>query len=375
MNRDSNQDLLERGIRLVEAGRFDDAIACLSAIDAEPFGQQALSFLGRAYLEVDDPEQAEQCFRELYQVSADPRVPFWLGEALFAQGRIDAAEENFSRAQRWQPDLVDPWMMLGHCKMARDDVKGAIDAYQQALLLDRAHVGARYYLAEALVASDDIVRATGQIHFILQQRPDYVPAILLLAEIAQIRGDFRQVVVECCRAIELEDVGSDVYEILARAYEELEEKDQALLSYQTAVRKDASAWSSSLAAARLLEDRRAYRQARRYYEAALGDPDLRAEAQTALERLDEYLSQFNLGEPQETEAAESVEAPTHFAAPRTLDLTTMPSDQLRRRSQPEPEPAPAPIAGSQPEPKIKAALDRITGGLHRRLFNDPQTDI
>ena len=318
------EDVLERGIRLFEAGDLDGSEACLTQVDGDPARRgQAWTILARICLKSNRPQDAEQHLRQALAVRRTTEAYLLLGESLLHQSRFQPAEEAFLEASRRDATNPDPHVMLGHALTAQERLSDAIRAYEQALLRDAQSTTARYYLAEALVQSGELPRAATQLHYLLQREPTYVPAILLMGDMAFYQEDYRQAIVEYCRAMDLDSVDGPIYERLGQAFNAISDFAQALKAFETSIKEHPTHWPCYLEAARICEGGKWLRKARRYYQAIAYVPEYQAEANEAIARIDAHFSQFDLADA-------PGEAPTSsdagFTAPETLNRSTAPLD-------------------------------------------------
>lgn len=314
-----NEDVLERGIQLYESGDLAGAEACFRQVDGDPARRgPAQTYLGRVYLKAGQPEDAENALRQALAMRRTSEAYLLLGESLLQQNQPKEAEAAFLEASRREGSSPEPCVMLGHALAAQARMPEAIRSYEQALLRDAQSTTARYYLAEALLQMGDLPRAATQLHYLLQHDPTYVPAILLMGDMAFYQEDFRQAIVEYCRAMELERVDGPIYERLGHAFNAISDFAQALKAFETSIREHPSHWPCYLEAARLCESGKWLRKARRYYQAIAPVPDFQAEASEAIARIDAHFAQFDLSEP--SEIPPSTES--GFTPPETLNRGT-----------------------------------------------------
>lgn len=249
-----HEDVLSRGIRLFEEGDYEGAEACLNQVTGE-LGNRALALtvLGRLYLKTDRPEEAEASVRQAMAIRRTTEAYLVLGESLMRQGKWQPAETAFLEAGKRDPQNPDPLIMQGHVLAAQDRLSEAAHCYEQALLRDAQSTTARYYLAETLVRQGDLPRASTQLHYLLQREPTYVPAILLMGDMAFFREDYRQAIVEYVRALELDSLDAPVYERLGQAFSAIGEYAQALKAFETSIKEHPTYWPCYIEAARLCE--------------------------------------------------------------------------------------------------------------------------
>lgn len=317
------EDALERGIRLLEAGNLTEAAACLNEVQGDPSRlHQAHVTLGQVYLKARRPADAERALRKALSFHRTNQAFLLLGESLMQQGKHQHAEETFRTATTRDASDCEAWLWLGQSQAAQDKLTEAIRSYEQAIIKDGQSMSARYQLAEALVQAGDLQRAATQLHYLLQREPNYVPAILLMGNMAYFREDYRQAIVEYCRALEFEKVEAIILERLGHAFNAISDGAQALKAFETSIQEHPEHWPCYIEAARLAEAQRALRKAKRYYQAIAGHAAYQAEAAEAIARIDAHFAQFDLTDP----SLESPAPAPGFTPPETLERGTSPLD-------------------------------------------------
>lgn len=369
-----HEDNLQRGIRLFQMDDLEGAELCLKEVQGEPLRERSAQiYLGQVYLRTERAEFAVECFRAAASIQRDAQVFLLLGEAHFALGANAKAEAAFLEAMRRDPESPGPCIMLGHAIAAQDRIQEAIRAYEQALLRDPFSASARYFLSESLIRSGDILRARSQLHMLLQREPTYAPAILLMGDIAYHQKDFRQAVVEYCRGIALETPEADVYERLGNSFLGYGDFVQALRAYEASIKAYPTYWPCYLAAAKLCEDRKWMKKARRYYHATVFLPEHREEATEGIARINSYFAQFDLGEDDPKAAPEQPvpDESDRFEAP---DTYTQPAEEPQRTvrafaTQPlDPTDVERHLPKAAPKPETRGPdLERLTGKLKDAL--------
>lgn len=323
-NRDDES--LARGIQLFEQGEYGPALARLQEIpDESPRRPEALLYIGRIYLAADQASLAEECFRAVVLHMPEAFAFYLLGEALLAQDMCVPAEAAFREALRREAGSSSALVMLGRAVMNQGPARlgEAIRCFERAILHDGRMAAARYYLTEALVQKGEVLRAVGQLHYLLQLEPGYVPAIVLKGDIAFKMKDYRQAAFEYSRAAEASGVDASVLERLGHAFMALDDEVRALHAYDAATQADPEYWEAFLWAGRIAEDRRLHRRALKYFRTIARHPDYGEEASEAVFRLEAYFAQFDLsghGANSESEE-EPLEVP---AAPAPVGKAAIP---------------------------------------------------
>ncbi|HEY9724126.1 MAG TPA: tetratricopeptide repeat protein [Oscillatoriaceae cyanobacterium] len=373
-------DILARARRLDEAGESEAARSALQAALQGTLPPAERVPVQRLLVELLIKAQRYEAAIALVAPLARPddaEACLLHAQALLGLGQPEAAEKALQPALRARPEWAEPHLVLGHLRGGAARWPEAIRCYEEAIRRDSQHVAARYYLAEALIRTGDILRATSQLHYLQRLVPRYVPAILLRGDIALHQGDHRQAIVEYCRAIAIESVDAEIYGRLGKAYLAVADTAQALKAYERAIQADAAYAEGYFEAARLCELLKDWPKARRYYAALAAHAPYRAEAEAGLRRIEAYFEQFDLSRP--SPVAETPE-PEHFEAPQTferrLPLAKPPqagTRPLAQRQTPQPQSrtqslqaraATRPLSPSNTSPNLGAAPPKQRSNLN-----------
>ncbi|MBI3241546.1 MAG: transglycosylase SLT domain-containing protein [Chloroflexi bacterium] len=152
-------------------GDWDSAIALYqTALDQQPgtdIAAVARFGIATAHLQAGDLDAANGDFTLFLQAyPTDPRIPeayFQLGAIAQAQGTWNVAIQNYGQYLALRPGVIDSyvWERIGRCYLESGDYVPAANAYEQAILAERA--GGLNDLverkAEALQAQGDLVGA------------------------------------------------------------------------------------------------------------------------------------------------------------------------------------------------------------------------
>jgi len=94
-----------------------------------------------------------------------------LGNAHMVRGQLDLAGLNYTAALRIAPHLTACWCNLGNVQMQSGNAEGAIAFYLQALKTNAKHWPTRTNLAQALMATDQMVVAKSLLSELAEERP------------------------------------------------------------------------------------------------------------------------------------------------------------------------------------------------------------
>lgn len=113
------------------------------AVEASPRSHSALLGLGMTLLAQGYPAQAELYLRQAVDIKpGDSEIRYWLGQAQMANGNLSVAEGSFLEAIKLNQKSLLAWIALGDARRLQEDLRGAQQAYQQALQIapDRADI-------------------------------------------------------------------------------------------------------------------------------------------------------------------------------------------------------------------------------------------
>jgi Flp pilus assembly protein TadD/glutathione synthase/RimK-type ligase-like ATP-grasp enzyme len=140
------------GQELQSQGRLDEAIAAWrSGLEAAADGTDPLSMATKAELHAK------------------------LGNAHMVRGELASAGASYTAALRIAPHMTACWCNLGNVQMQCGHAQDAIPLYLQALKLNSAHWPSRTNLAEALIATGQMVVAKAVLTELAEERPHEAP--------------------------------------------------------------------------------------------------------------------------------------------------------------------------------------------------------
>ena len=97
----------QEGLRLLQAGAVDDAIAVLeNVLESNPDDAETHTYLGAAYNQKDDKLHAVHHFEESVRLQETPRSYYNLGLVYEASHRIDEAVRQYRMAAELDPNYV-----------------------------------------------------------------------------------------------------------------------------------------------------------------------------------------------------------------------------------------------------------------------------
>jgi tetratricopeptide (TPR) repeat protein len=184
------------GVLESEAG--DDAEAkehLQEAIALNPVDASARYYLGLVYVRLDDAPRAKvQLQRSLALGSIQPETHCQLGTVLRNLGEMAAAKDQFSlckqkKLDQSQQEITDSFTAQADEKLARGDLKGAIDLYRQAVASSPKDPTVAYKLALALDKSGDTEGERAMLEQAIRIDPNMALAENQLGYLASQEGD------------------------------------------------------------------------------------------------------------------------------------------------------------------------------------------
>lgn len=281
--------MLTPAIRLFDNGdyaRAEDLF--LNALQAER-SQEVLLYLARICVATERPEEAAE---HLAQAAAFAASPLALAKELMDAPLPELgdapplAELLCRQALKEGADGLEAHLWLGHALAAQTKMQAAVNAYERAIALDTRAPLPRFALATALMWLGDLGRAASQVQVILQAAPNEPDALMLRADLAFLQGDFRQAAAEYQRAIEAGLIEAEAFERLAASWWNAGDSRRALDVYEAGFAAFPTHWELYEAAAAMCEEAGWFTKARRYHLALAYEPSRREAARGALARLE-----------------------------------------------------------------------------------------
>lgn len=168
----------------------------------------------------------------------DPRVQLYLGTSYAAIGRPRLAMHHLAEATRLQESLVEAHVRLAAMLLASDELDGAIDHLNRALVHAPSDPMVLAALGSALVRRGDIHEALTIFGRAAAAAPDDVGPRYNLATALMNHGDLGAAVDEYRQALRLDPLHADAHYNLAVALERLGRIDEAIAHYEQAAQID-----------------------------------------------------------------------------------------------------------------------------------------
>ena len=190
-------------------------------------------------------------------------------------GHVDAAAAVYRAFTENQPDLAEPWHLLGVVELQQNNPQNAVSFFREALKRDATHVKCLSNLGGALYQLKRHAQAQVALREALRIDPDYVSAIYNLANALLADGKLDEAVAYFHKAVTIAPNLSAAHNNLAEALKLQGKFDEAVQTLQCALEQDPSNTLLSDSLIELLNDH-------------IGDAAMRgayAKAQEALQRV------------------------------------------------------------------------------------------
>lgn len=213
----SSRSYTQRGLRLVDQGRFVDAeTAFRRVLEIRPGTARDLANLGGALARQQRYEEAIARYEQALELEpGDPLTANSLAMAHAETGRPELAIEQLERIVERDPAYAEARYNLGLLLDRRGEREAAIDHYREALRLDPALIDARNNLATALAATGQVDQAIETWRLALELAPDDLSLLYNLATALSGEGEHGQAIALLRRALRLAPNSSRIASALA----------------------------------------------------------------------------------------------------------------------------------------------------------------
>lgn len=174
---------LLKGKRLLEEGRFDEAIKELKlATSLMSTNAQAWNYLGLACHEGGQPAVAAEAYGKALKLNHDLLIAHYnLGCLLLEQNQLDAAKSELTAFNLLQRDSLEGYLKLGAVQLRLRDFGGAEKTFAEANHLSPQNAEVLNDLGIVQIERNRPREAAGYFNAALKERPDYGPSLLNLA--------------------------------------------------------------------------------------------------------------------------------------------------------------------------------------------------
>jgi len=182
------------GKRYLERGDYAQAIPELrSATVLLPTNALAFNYLGLALHQAGQASEAERAYLRALALDHDlTEIHYNLGCLWLAQSnRLDQAKYELTAYTLRRPNVAEGWLRLGQAQLRLRELQGAEHSLDEAVRLDPRNPEALTELGVVRYQRRRVNEAAPLFAKALLERPDYAPALLNSAIIAQEQNDPR----------------------------------------------------------------------------------------------------------------------------------------------------------------------------------------
>lgn len=191
---------------------------------------------GQLRLDDEDYAGAANLFAEA--AAAEPGNPSLIlaqADAMLRAGEEVAALGVVESALLSSPRDIDLLLFLGNYHFSREEIPAALSYFQQAYAVDPDHDAVAFHLVLATIKSGNLDRAVTLLTGMLERKPEYPVAELMLARIYREKGDFLAAEALLHRIEKREpELDTPLLE-LGALFENRQDWDKAISYYRTAV--------------------------------------------------------------------------------------------------------------------------------------------
>jgi len=204
----------------------------------------------KVYIQQDNWDKAiEQLEQAVELYPSDAEAHYLLGEGMAQKLNWQRMNEEFEKSLKSAPTFEmqikntreKNWVNqfnAGVGKLNKNDVEGAIQSFETAVLIDPARVEAYKTLGIAYTREDDLEKAKANFSKVLELEPDNKDAINGLAGIYFQLKEYQKVVELEEKVLEVSPDDKDAIANLALAFDFLGDRDKARQTYETALEKN-----------------------------------------------------------------------------------------------------------------------------------------
>jgi len=183
----SGQHALLKGKEFLDRGDYAGAVAQLKiATSLLATNAQAWNYLGLAYHHAGQPADAVVAYQRAFTLDRDlAEAHYNLGCLWLEQNKPDAARTEFTAYTLRRSNAPEGWLKLGLAQLRTHELTAAEKSFNTALYLNLNNAEALNGLGLAQMQRDRPREAAQEFGAAVKAHPDYAPAILNLATVAQ----------------------------------------------------------------------------------------------------------------------------------------------------------------------------------------------
>ncbi|QDU36819.1 TPR repeat-containing protein YrrB [Maioricimonas rarisocia] len=185
----SAQNVVTHAGRLRDAGRFEEALDVLEAAAREhPDSPELTVALGMVLIDLKDGARAEDVFARGIELAPEMVVPYLgMGHALALQDRLEAAIEQYRRALEMDPRFAEAHLAMGQCFVRSGQLNEAADALSKAVRHDPNLIDGQILLGATLMDLDRLDEAGKALEAAALVKPNHEVVARLRDELASRR--------------------------------------------------------------------------------------------------------------------------------------------------------------------------------------------
>lgn len=158
------------------------------------------------------------------------------GSRAFMNGDLDLAHESFVKAVDLRPEMFQPNLMLGTVLRAKDDMIGALNAFDNALKLQPKNADLLCQIGEMLYSSKLYNESLALFSEAVMADDRYTAAICGLAQVLSTLGAFKDAQILLRSAIERDSTRAELWSSLGTSCHYQNDFENATIFYQEALR-------------------------------------------------------------------------------------------------------------------------------------------
>ena len=179
---------------LLDCGALDDAMARLEqALERAPDSPRACLFVGIAWQELGEPDEARQWYERSLLLSPNPSHAFEQHERLASLAikaeQFDKALELLSDVLKRNPRRVQALALRASVHLQQGHLPAALEDHRAAIAIAPSWTHLHASLGQTLANAGDTSEAKASFHLALQHKDDCIPALVGLLNMAKTRSD------------------------------------------------------------------------------------------------------------------------------------------------------------------------------------------
>ncbi len=237
---DKDEIYLDLALEYVNLNDWNGALTVLKqAMKENPKNEGALYELAFCYDQMGDSEKAIQAYSDFIDENPYSFTAWYnLGNAYLKKEDYKQAIWAYDYSILINDDFGPVYFNLGNAQLSLDKYKSAIESFEKSNEIDGDDPTALCYIGEAYEQLGELEMAKFYYRKSLELAPSLPDAWLGLGIVEDLEGRTREGLVLIHKALELSPENAGIYHVLAGAYEKLEDYENAVENYETALALD-----------------------------------------------------------------------------------------------------------------------------------------